>query len=81
MATVDSHSVIVRRFEPGSSRRLASITNTVSDSDGDLRVLPTASKCDSRPRRRKYSWQAATPPRLGAPSLESSPASNQFPSV
>ena len=54
MATVESHSVIVRRFEPGSSRRLASITNTVSDNDDDLRPLPTASKCASRPRREKY---------------------------
>ena len=28
-------------------------------------TLPMASKCDSRPRRRKYSWQAATPPTAG----------------
>ena len=51
---VESHSVIVRRLEAGSVRRLATMVNTVSENDDDFRPRPRDAKCSSRPRREKY---------------------------
>jgi hypothetical protein len=74
-ATEVSHSVIVRRLENGSVRRLATMVKTVSERTRERRPSPKEEKCSSRPSRRKYDQAAATAPKLGEERPSISPAS------